>query len=119
MPSTGWAWALDVKLGSYLTLNNITSLQMHTSQHYRVDISVLPDASHSGANVTDNVEYAEKYNPSSIPDEVLQEQAERYHEIFELFLKYKSNIERVTLGHFRFSILEEQLLDEGRTDYSL
>ena len=64
-----------------------------------LDITVLPDPpSHSGANVTDDVEYAEKYNPysQSIPAEVLQKQADRYQEIFELFLKYKSNIERVS-----------------------
>ena len=54
-----------------------------------LDISVLPDApSHSGANVTDKVEYADKYNPysQSIPDEVLQKQADRYYEFFELFV---------------------------------
>ena len=84
-----------------------------------LDISVLPDApSHSGANVTDNVEYAEKYNPysQSIPDEVLQKQADRYHEIFELFLKYKSNIERVTSDSQSW---KNSYPMKGRTDYPL
>ena len=88
-----------------------------------LDISVLPDApSHSGANVTDNVEYAEKYNPysQSIPDEVLQEQADRYHEIFELFLKYKSNIERVTFwGTSDSQSWKNSYPMKGRTDYPL
>ena len=88
-----------------------------------LDISVLPDApSHSGANVTDNVEYAEKYNPysQSIPDEVLQKQADRYHEIFELFLKYKSNIERVTFwGTSDFQSWKNSYPMKGRTDYPL
>ena len=88
-----------------------------------LDISVLPDApSHSGANVTDNVEYAEKYNPysQSIPDEVLQKQADRYHEIFELFLKYKSNIERVTFwGTSDSQSWKNSYPMKGRTDYPL
>ena len=88
-----------------------------------LDISVLPDApSHSGANVTDNVEYAQKYNPysQSIPDEVLQEQADRYHEIFELFLKYKSNIERVTFwGTSDSQSWKNSYPMKGRTDYPL
>ena len=86
-----------------------------------LDISVPPDApSHSGANVTDNVEYAEKYNPysQSIPDVVLQEQADRYHEIFELFLKYKSNIERVTFwGTSDSQSWKNSYPMKGRTDY--
>jgi endo-1,4-beta-xylanase len=88
-----------------------------------LDISVLPDApSHSGANVTDDVEYAEKYNPysQSIPDEVLQKQADRYHEIFELFLKYKSNIERVTFwGTSDSQSWKNSYPMKGRTDYPL
>ena len=88
-----------------------------------LDITVLPDPpSHSGANVTDNVEYAEKYNPysQSIPAEVLQEQADRYQEIFELFLKYKSNIERVTFwGTSDSQSWKNSYPMKGRTDYPL
>ena len=88
-----------------------------------LDITVLPDPpSHSGANVTDDVEYAEKYNPysQSVPDEVLQEQADRYQEIFELFLKYKSNIERVTFwGTSDSQSWRNSYPMKGRTDYPL
>ena len=88
-----------------------------------LDITVLPDPpSHSGANVTDDVEYAEKYNPysQSIPDEVLQEQADRYQEIFELFLKYKSNIERVSFwGTSDSQSWKNSYPMKGRTDYPL
>ena len=88
-----------------------------------LDITVLPDPpSHSGANVTDNVEYAEKYNPysQSIPDEVLQKQADRYQEIFELFLKYKSNIERVSFwGTSDSQSWKNSYPMKGRTDYPL
>jgi endo-1,4-beta-xylanase len=88
-----------------------------------LDITVLPDPpSHSGANVTDDVEYAEKYNPysQSIPAEVLQKQADRYQEIFELFLKYKSNIERVSFwGTSDSQSWKNSYPMEGRTDYPL
>ena len=88
-----------------------------------LDITVLPDPpSHSGANVTDNVEYAEKYNPysQSIPDEVLEKQADRYQEIFELFLKYKSNIERVSFwGTSDSQSWKNSYPMKGRTDYPL
>ena len=88
-----------------------------------LDITVLPDPpSHSGANVTDDVEYAEKYNPysQSIPDEVLQKQADRYQEIFELFLKYKSNIERVSFwGTSDSQSWKNSYPMKGRTDYPL
>ena len=88
-----------------------------------LDITVLPDpTSHSGANVTDDVEYAEKYNPysQSIPAEVLQKQADRYQEIFELFLKYKSNIERVSFwGTSDSQSWKNSYPMKGRTDYPL
>ena len=88
-----------------------------------LDITVLPDPpSHSGANVTDNVEFAEKYNPysQSVPDEVLQKQADRYQEIFELFLKYKSNIERVSFwGTSDSQSWKNSYPMKGRTDYPL
>lgn len=88
-----------------------------------LDITVLPDPpSHSGANVTDDVEYAEKYNPysQSIPAEVLQKQADRYQEIFELFLKYKSNIERVSFwGTSDSQSWKNSYPMKGRTDYPL
>lgn len=84
---------------------------------------MLPDPpSHSGANVTDDVEYAGKYNPysQSIPAEVLQKQADRYQEIFELFLKYKSNIERVTFwGTSDAQSWKNSYPMKGRTDYPL
>ena len=88
-----------------------------------LDSTVLPDPpSHSGANVTDDVEYAEKYNPysQSIPAEVLQKQADRYQEIFELFLKYKSNIERVSFwGTSDSQSWKNSYPMKGRTDYPL
>lgn len=88
-----------------------------------LDISVLPSASaHNGANVTDNVDYADKYNPysQSIPDSVLLEQASRYRDIFKLFLKYKANIERVTFwGTSDSQSWKNNYPMKGRTDYPL
>lgn len=88
-----------------------------------LDVSVLPNgSSHSGADVSDTVAYEQQYNPysESIPDEVLQQQAKRYREIFELFLEYKDNIERVTFwGTTDGSSWKNNYPIQGRTDYPL
>ncbi|MBL6912656.1 MAG: endo-1,4-beta-xylanase [Puniceicoccaceae bacterium] len=88
-----------------------------------LDISVLPVAeSHSGADVEDNIEFAEKYNPyaDSIPCAVLDAQATRYAEIFELFLKYREHIERVSFwGTSDVQSWKNEYPMKGRTDYPL
>jgi endo-1,4-beta-xylanase len=88
-----------------------------------LDITVLPNAhGHTGANVSDDFAYEAKLNPysESIPDAVLQAQATRYREVFQLFLKYKSNIERVTFwGTTDASSWKNDFPMKGRTDYPL
>jgi endo-1,4-beta-xylanase len=50
----------------------------------------------------------------------LQAQATRYREVFHLFLKYKSNIERVTFwGTTDASSWKNDFPMKGRTDYPL
>ena len=86
-----------------------------------LDISVLPMAdSHRGADVDDNIEFAEKYNPfaDAIPRSVLDTQAIRYAEIFELFLKYREHIERVSFwGTSDGQSWKNEYPMKGRTDY--
>lgn len=88
-----------------------------------LDISVLPVAeSHRGADVGDNIEFAERYNPyaDSIPRPVLDAQATRYAKIFELFLKYREHIERVSFwGTFDAQSWKNDYPMKGRTDYPL
>lgn len=88
-----------------------------------LDISVLPNApAHQGAEVSNKVDYEETYNPysSSIPDAILEKQAVRYRQIFELFLKYQANIERVTFwGTSDAQSWKNDYPMKGRTDYPL
>jgi len=64
-----------------------------------VDIDVLPNpVNRHGADIDATFEYEEKYNPypSELPADVQQKLADRYKELFELFLKHEDKISRVT-----------------------
>ena len=54
-----------------------------------LDVSVLPNAwKHRAASVEDNFKLAAKFNPypNKIPSKVLKAQAQRYKEIFDIFI---------------------------------
>ncbi|MBS9522734.1 endo-1,4-beta-xylanase [Litoribacter alkaliphilus] len=64
-----------------------------------VDIDVLPNpVNRHGADIDATFDFEEKYNPykTGLPEEVQQKLAERYKELFELFLKHEDKISRVT-----------------------
>ena len=88
-----------------------------------MDISVLPNAwKHKGASVEDRFDLAAEFNPYSkgVPERVLKQQARRYKALFKLFLKYSSNIERVTFwGVWDGNSWRNYLPMQGRTDYPL
>ena len=88
-----------------------------------MDISVLPNAwKHKGASVEDRFDLAADFNPYSegVPERVLKQQARRYKALFKLFLKYSSNIERVTFwGVWDGNSWRNYLPMQGRTDYPL
>jgi len=64
-----------------------------------LDIDVLPSASnYRGADVSVNFELNEKINPyaKGLPDQVQQQLAKRYADLFKVFLKHAKSIDRVT-----------------------
>ena len=64
-----------------------------------LDISVLPDPEQwRGADISMNVEAQQAINPytEGLPDSVQQQLADRYAELFQLFLKHSDKISRVT-----------------------
>jgi len=64
-----------------------------------LDIDVLPSASdYRGADVTANFELNEKLNPyaKGLPDQMQQQLAKRYAELFQVFRKHRDVIDRVT-----------------------
>ncbi len=64
-----------------------------------LDIDVLPRASqHRGADISLNVELQAQLNPyaNGLPDSVQQALAQRYAELFAVFVKHRDVIDRVT-----------------------
>jgi alpha-N-arabinofuranosidase len=90
-----------------------------------LDMGVLPTR-YQGADIsrveTMTPEQAAAVNPytKGLPDEVAQKHAERYRQAFELFLRYKDVVGRVTLWgpHDGNSWLDNFPI-RGRTDYPL
>ncbi len=65
-----------------------------------LDINVLPNPkAQIGADVRMSYEFQEKYNPyvTGLPDSVQLQLAEKYRECFDVFVKHKDNISRVTI----------------------
>jgi endo-1,4-beta-xylanase len=88
-----------------------------------MDVSALPNPSnHQGAEISDSIEYQQMLNPytEGLPDSVQQRFNERYLDFFNLFLKYKDNISRVTFWGVtdRYS-WKNNFPVRGRTDYPL
>jgi len=88
-----------------------------------LDITVLPDPwGLDGAEVSQNFEGSEAMNPypEGLPDSMQVKLAERYEEIFKLFLKHKDKISRVTFWgvHDGHSWLNDWPI-KGRTNYPL
>lgn len=88
-----------------------------------LDITVLPNPwDLKGADVNQNFEGSAKMNPypETLPDSVQTKLAQRYADIFKLFLKHKDKISRVTFWgvHDGQSWLNDWPI-KGRTNYPL
>ena len=88
-----------------------------------LDVSVLPDPEgFSGAEVTLNFEMKEKLDPykKGLPDEMQKTLANRYAELFKVFLKHRRHISRITFWNVTDG--DSWLNDfpvRGRTNYPL
>jgi endo-1,4-beta-xylanase len=88
-----------------------------------LDVSVLPDPKgFSGAEVTLDYEMKEKLNPykNELPPEMQKRLADRYAELFAVYLKHHRNIDRITFWNVTD---KESWLNNfpvrGRTNYPL
>jgi endo-1,4-beta-xylanase len=88
-----------------------------------MDIDVLPAAfDYQGADISVRAELQEHLNPypDGLPDEVQQELTRWYREIFEVFLKHRDAISRVTLwGVTDADSWKNDWPVRGRTNYPL
>ena len=87
-----------------------------------LDVSVLPNAWGLTADPTKLHDYEERYNPytKGCPADVLEAQAKRYCELFEMYLRNSDIIDRVTLwGVNDATTWFNDYPVPGRTDYPL
>ncbi len=88
-----------------------------------LDVDVLPRASgYTGAEISTNFELSEKLNPwkTGLPAEIDAQLTARYRQLFELFLKYRETIARVsTWGTFDGESWKNNFPVRGRTNYPL
>lgn len=87
-----------------------------------MDITLLPFPGDETAEVSLSAEYQEKMNPyaAGLPDDIAAAWEQRYTDYFQLFLKYKDNISRVTLwGVTDADSWRNNWPMKGRTDYPL
>jgi endo-1,4-beta-xylanase len=88
-----------------------------------LDVDVLPRASgYTGAEISTNFELSEKLNPwkNGLPPDVEARLTARYRQLFELFLKHRAVIERVTTwGTFDGESWKNNFPVRGRTNYPL
>lgn len=88
-----------------------------------LDVSVLPSPWElQGAEISQKFENTPKMNPypESLPDSVQTQLAKRYADIFNLFLKHKDKISRVTLwGAYDAQSWLNDWPIRGRTNYPL
>src|SRR5262249_34472857 len=88
-----------------------------------LDISVLPDAtSAGGAEVTRNVSRRKELDPYSngLPEAMQHRLADRYAEIFRIFVKHAGKLDRVTFwGVHDGQSWGNNWPVRGRTDYPL
>ena len=88
-----------------------------------LDISVLPDKGASTtADVSNNAAYSKELDPykDGLPKEIEKKLADRYKSIFQLYMKYEKNIDRITFWGLtdRNTWLNNWPI-RGRTNYPL
>lgn len=87
-----------------------------------LDISVLPSAWESTAEVSFDAEYDDSLNPykNGLPEDVSKQLNQRYLDLFKLFIKHSDKVSRVTLwGLSDAYSWKNNWPIRGRTDYPL
>lgn len=117
-------WGID---GPSIDLIEQSILKIHEAGFKvmitELDIDVLPNPfSIEGADLSDNFESNAELNPykDGLPDSVNQLHANRYKDLFELFLKHRDKITRVTFwGVHDGQSWKNNWPARGRTNYCL
>jgi endo-1,4-beta-xylanase len=95
-------------------------LRVHITE---LDLDVLPQVSdYTGADISTNYTYAKRLNPytSGLPKSVEAQHTSRYTELFELFVKHRDKIDRIsTWGTTDGESWKNGWPIKGRTNYPL
>jgi endo-1,4-beta-xylanase len=114
-------WGMDYPsqkiLKDALDAYHSIGLKIHISE---LDVSVLPSA-YEGANINVKNSYRKELDPfvDGAPADVLQKQAARYREWFELFISYPSLVRVTFWGHSDGMSWKNNFPIQGRTDHPL
>lgn len=107
---------IETSLEAYINLG----LPIHITE---LDVDVLPKAfEYMGAEISASFEYSDRLNPfpDGLPEEFEEQLAERYADLFRLFLNHRDSIERVTLwGTSDDQSWKNNWPVKGRTNYPL
>ncbi len=96
-----------------------TGMRVHFTE---LDVDVLPYDWGRTSEVSTNIEYAESLNPytDGLPKDIQDKFTRRYEELFELFLKHRDKIDRVTFwGTTDDKSWKNNFPMRGRTNYPL
>lgn len=88
-----------------------------------IEIDVLPNAmDHMGADVSESAELRDELNPypDALPDSVHQQLADRYADLFEVYMRHRDDITRITFwGVTDGDTWKNNWPVQGRTNYPL
>jgi endo-1,4-beta-xylanase len=116
----GMDYSTTAELETSILLFAKAGVQVHITE---LDVDVLPRREQTGtAEITTRYEYADALNPwpKGLPEEVEKRLARRYEDLFRLFLKHRSTIDRVTTwGTSDDESWKNNFPIPGRTNYPL
>ena len=97
-----------------------TGLRLHITE---LDVDVLPHAwKYTGAEISALQQYADELNPytKGLPPQIEQQLTARYREVFEMFVRHRDKIDRVSMwGTHDGESWKNDFPVRGRTNYPL
>ena len=94
-------------------------LQVHISE---LEVDVLPSPYEQSAEISNRFQYSGENDPwpDGLPDEIQEQLADRYEQVFRILLRYRDNVKRVTLWGLHDGISwKNDFPINGRTNYPL
>ena len=94
-------------------------LEVHITE---LEVDVLPSPYQASAELSNRFEYSEQNDPwpDGLPDEIQQQLADRYEQVFRILLRYRDNVRRVTFWGLHDGVSwKNNFPINGRTNYPL